>query len=211
MNGFLHVWQLESDFVIFGVSCWLNSVVLGNIPISLLISSVRRYLASGHGIAVWATWLKAGRFINPKMNTTRSRLGLDTVSAPLGLHLRGHRFNSHSSYCVLLPCPGARGWVSASSLSPWLRQLREVWTLWPDWSSFCLQAWFNLMWLMVFIAKCCRLSVFTAQYFKSTTPYITWNVTLSGILIPYGFFSVVIATTCKIQSSALYKYSFSYL
>lgn len=47
-----------------------------------------------------------------------------------------------------------------------------------------LQTWFHLMWLMVFITKCCRLLVYTAQYFKSTAPYITWNVTFRGIFQP---------------------------
>lgn len=122
--------------------------------------------------------IKGWPLYNPhKMNTSRwIRLAslLDTVSALLTLRLRGHRFNSHSSYTV----SGC---------------LVKVWTLWLGRSSFpagliSCSVTDDFFFLLQSAAdsRC-----FQAPYFTSLTPYFTWNVTCSHLFIQ-SFFSPVL-------------------
>ena len=130
-----NVSQLASDFVIVGAWCWLKAVVLRNkapFHSSYRLSGVIFHLVTGS--VVWTAWLKANQFRNRTNEYDSLSSHLDTVSALLSLPLRGHRFNSHSSNCIPLSCPGAR--VSSSSLSLYLHQLHQVWALWLDWSNF---------------------------------------------------------------------------
>lgn len=168
-------------------------------------SRLRSDLSPGHRIAVrrlWTTWLKA-----------RSVYKSYKWILPALVSVQTH-------WVFFFPLHFASFWeVTGSNPTAALyhcNSVSEVKCERSDWTAaVLLQAWFHLMWLMVFYYKMLqRLGVHGSIFQKYNS--ITWNVTFSGVFIHYSCVTVITASTWnrlhRLKSLfALQKYSFKLL